>query len=89
MYAIHTTIDTTNTAMIRNYDQDMINGLSSSSKNAWSNFQISVSKNNYITTKINSRISLDMMKAQEVAVGKIWDTPENDAWDDLYKELNA
>lgn len=89
MYAIHTTIDTTNTAMIRNYDQDMVNGLSSSSKKAWGNFQISVSKNNYKTTKINSRISLDMMKVQEVAVKKVWDTPENDAWDDLYKELNA
>lgn len=89
MYAIHTTIDITNTAMIRNYGQDMINGLLSSSKNSWRNFEISVSKNNYKTTKTNSRISLDMMKAQEVAVGKIWDTPENDAWDDLYKELNA
>jgi hypothetical protein len=89
MYAIHTTIDTANTAMIRNYDQDMVNSLSSSSKKAWENVQISVSKNNYKTMKINSRISLDMMKAQEVAVKKIWDTPENDVWDDLYKELNA
>lgn len=90
MYAVHTTVDTTNATFFRKkYDQDHLNGLSSSIKKAWNSLNITVSQNTPKTLNNNGRITASMMEAQELALKKIWDTPENDAWDDLYKELNA
>ena len=91
MYALHTTMDTAKTGFFRNYDQDELNGLSSSNKKAWGHVKIAVSQNTFqaSVTDTNGRITLNMMEAQESALEKIWGTPEDDAWDDLYKDLNA
>ena len=92
MYAVHTTIDTAKIGFFRNYDQDELNGLSSSNKKAWGYIKIAVSQNTFHASDVynnSGRITFNMMEAQESALEKIWGTPEDDAWDDLYKELNA
>ena len=83
MYTIHTTTNITDSAIIRKYIQDD-NGLNSSITKAWESVKISVSR-----MENNDHISLEMIRAQEKSLKKVWDTPENDVWDKLYKELNA
>jgi len=91
MYAVHTTIDTSKTGFFRNYEQDELNGLSSSNKKAWGHVKIAVSQNTFqsLDADNSGRITFNMMEVQESALEKIWGTPEDDAWDDLYKDLNA
>lgn len=60
----------------------------SSTKRAWKSIQVSVTKKE--NTRINTgHITKGMIEAQELSLTKIWDTPENDVWDDFYKELDA
>lgn len=56
----------------------------SSVKNAWDNICVTVSEN-----VVDTNIARQMQKQQELTVKKIWDTPENDQWDELYKALYA
>ena len=58
--------------------------LTSSIKNAWDDMQITVSEN-----VVDTNIARQMLKQQEATVRKIWNTPENDQWDELYKDLHA
>lgn len=37
----------------------------------------------------DNQVNRKMIKAQEATLAKIWDGAENDAWDELYKKLNA
>jgi hypothetical protein len=91
MYAVHTTMDTAKTGFFRRHHQDEVNGLSSSNKKAWDRVKITVSQNTFqaLDADNSGRITFNMMEAQEAALEKIWGTPEDDVWDDLYKELNA
>ncbi len=58
--------------------------LTSSVKNAWEDIQVTVSEK-----IVNTNIARQMLKEQEATIQKIWDTPENDQWDELYKALHA
>lgn len=59
----------------------------SSTKRAWKSIQISVTKKENVRN--TGHITKSMIEAQELSLAKIWNTPENDVWDDFYKELDA
>ena len=58
--------------------------LTSSIKNAWRSMHVTVSEK-----VIDTNIARQMLKQQEATIKKIWDTPENDQWDELYKDMHA
>jgi hypothetical protein len=54
--------------------------LTSSVKKAWEDIHVTVSEK---MIDPNTNIARQMLKQQEATVKKIWDTPENDQWDEL------
>lgn len=64
--------------------------ISTSIKKTWDKVSVSVaSEREQYTLVFDDNVSRKMIKAQEAALSKIWGGSENDAWDDLYKEINA
>lgn len=65
-------------------------GISTSIRKAWNQVSVSVaSDREKFLPVFDDHVSRKMIKAQELALSKIWGGAENDVWDDLYKELNA
>jgi len=88
MYAI-CDIPIAPTTVINRYYSNHTVKISSSNKKAWNDVFITVTKEYMPDISGNKNISHDFINAQELAIKKLWESPENDIWDNLYQELNA
>ena len=82
MYATHSTPIVPDTAFIQKYNQTT--GLSSSIKKAGIPREVTVTQEKDIQLAIIEHRSEDMMMAQQLSVEEIWNSPEDDVWDEMY-----
>ena len=82
MYTTHSTPIVPDTTFIQKYHQTA--GLSSSIKKAGIPREVTVTWEKDIQLEIMEHRSEDMMMAQQLSVEKIWNSPEDDVWDEMY-----
>ena len=62
--------------------------VTSSIKKAWSSIKISTTDATRVDIK-EASITPEILQAQGASLEKIWNTPENDVWDEYYKNTNG